>query len=705
MEMDYNPVDTAQKWLQELKFAKREDEKWVKSGKKIVRRYRDERQGHSDNAKRYNVLWSNIQTLFPALYSKTPRAEVERRSKDQDPVGRTASVILERALQYEIDNYGDFDRALRAAILDRLLPGRGVAWVRFETTEVTDVMGNAIPQAYAAIDTVFWEDFRCSPARVWDEVTWVARRVYLTRDDGIARFGEDFRNVPLTHVPLGLDEMIKSGQDCEHMKKAQVWEIWDKSKKQVCWVAEEYSKALDCKPDPYGLDDFWPCPKPLFASQTTDTLVPVADFTLYQDQANELDLLTQRINLLIKALKVVGVYDASQQGIQRMIAEGVDNTLIPVETWSAFTEKGGIKGTVDWLPLDMVVNTLQQCYQAREQAKQVIYEVTGLSDIVRGASQASETATAQQIKSNFASLRLRDMQRNVAIFASELMRIKAQMMADLYPPQQLVEMSGILQTQDAQFVEPALQLLKTEPARNFRIEVAADSLVDIDEQEEKSSRLEFLTAAGGFLQQALPVAMQAPELKPLLSEMLMFGVRAFKGARQMEAAFDQAMAQMAQPQQPAPPQPDHEQIKAQAQMQVEQGRLQIEQGKIQANMQAEQLKLQNQQMIEQAKLDGAKELELLKAQTAMQIEQMKQQAETERDAYRAQLDAEVKLITAKMTAEKPESESESEPNEMAEPLTMLAQAIEKLGKPKRRIVERGEDGRAIGVIEVEADDD
>ena len=712
---EYNPTQVAERWLQELRMAKKEDEKWVKRGKKIIRRYCDDRQGYSDTAKRYNILWANIQTLFPSMYGKTPQAQVERRHKDQDPVGRTASQILERALQYELDNYRDFDHAMRSAIMDRLLPGRGVAWVRFETKDVIQSDGTPLPQSFACVDTVYWEDFRCSPARTWEEVTWVARRVYMTRRDGLERFGDRFENVPLTHEPIGLDEMVKNGEDVSHLKKAQIWEIWDKSTHKVCWVAEGGQEALDQIDDPYGLDSFWPCPKPLYATQTTDTLVPIPDYALYQDQAEEIDLLTQRINMLVKALKVVGVYDASQASIQRMMNEGVDNTLIPVDTWAAFSEKGGIKGTVDFLPLDSVVGALQQCYAAREQAKQVIYEVTGLSDIIRGASMASETATAQQIKSQFASLRLRDMQRNVALFATELLKIKGQLMADLYSPDQLVEMSGIMGTQDAQYAESAMQLLKTEPARNFRIEVAADSLVEIDEQSEKTNRLEFLQAAGGFLQQAMPAAQQAPALAPLLAEMLLFGVRAFRASRPLEAAFDTAMAKLSQPQEPQQQPPDPEAMKAQAQMQVEQGRMQMEQAK-----------LQMQGQIEQVKLQGAQQIEQFKAQTAIQLEQMKQEAETARAQYRADVDAQTKLAIAQMSAnaaEKPAAVVSIDGKEgldaigsevkmlaeqstagIAEAMQLLADAVNKMSKPKRKVLERGPDGRAAGVVEIEIED-
>lgn len=723
---EINPVDEHRRWMQELKLAQEEDKKWQKRGDKIVKRYRDERQGITDAGKRYNMLWANIQTMLPALYGRTPRAQVERRWKDKDPVGRTASVILERCLQYEIDHYGDFDNTNKHAVLDRLLPGRGTAWVRFEEKEVAeaesveepteDLLGEQPDYTYECTPTdyVFWKDFRCSPARTWDEVTWVARRVYMSRADGVKRFGEDFKEVPLAHEPIGLDDLQKGGAsqaEQESLKKAIVWEIWSKGDKRVYWVAEGHNKLLDHKEDPYGLDNFWPCPKPLYATQTTDTLVPVPDYALYQDQAEEIDMLTQRIGMLTEALKVVGVYDASQPAIARMLSEGVNNTLIGVDSWAAFGEKGGLKGTVDFLPLDQVVNALTHCYTAREQAKQVVYEVTGLSDIIRGASVASETATAQQIKSQYGGLRLKRTQTEVAQFSSELLRIKAQMMCDLYSPETLIEMSGIMGTDDAQYAQDAVMLIKQEPARSFRIEVAADSLVEMDEIGEKQSRTEFMTAFGSVLRDAVPMVQAAPEMGALVGEVLQFVVRTFKGGRQLENVLETTIAKMNEPKEPQPAPPDPEQIKAEAAMQ-------LEQVKMQANAQTEQFKAQNSQAIEAAKM-----------QHAIELENIKQQAETERAQFRAQIDAETKLQIAAMNAQAAEKPAitmdvdgkeqlnavgeevkaiasqavagvDAQTQAIAQAVQMLAEAVGQMNRPKRRMVERGPDGKAVGVIEV-----
>lgn len=654
-------------WTLALAQSKKDQEKFVERGKKIVKRFRDERGSVlGSSEKRYNILWSNVKTLFPAVYAKKPKAEVERRNKDKDPIGRTASAILERALQYEIDHYTDYDSALRNCVMDRLLPGRGVAWIRFDagdaTAQVTDdvqeseqppQMGLASllgppqpeptdPKDYECTpcDYVYWEDFRHSPARTWEEVTWVARRVYMGKDDLAARF-PDAGDVPMVHEPVGLDDHATAETD--GMKKAIVWEVWDKPSETVCWYAEGKKEPLDERPDPLELDGFFPCPKPLFATTTTDTMVPVADFIEYQDQALELDELTTRINLLTKAVKVVGVYDASQTGIQRMLNEGVDNTLIPVDTWAAFGQQGGIKGSVEFLPLEMVVGALNELYKARDICKNVIYEITGMSDILRGVSDPIETATAQNIKSSYGSLRLKEVQQDVAIFASDLLKKKAQVMAQFYRPETLIAMSGIMETEDAQYAQPAVEMLKNSTMRSYRIEIATDSMVQMDEQQEKASRVEFLTAAGGFLKEAVQAAQMSPALAPLLGEMLMFGVRAFPASRPLESAFEQFVSQTAE--QAQQPRPNPEMIKIQGQMQIEQSKaqskFQIEQIKAQVAAQSQQAQLAAQAQAKQAEIQANARLEAMKTQFQVQADEANRAHEAQLEQMKMNLQAQV----------------------------------------------------------------
>lgn len=669
-------VKSAKYWLSQLELSEREHKTFVERGKKTVERYKDIRPATASSGQepRYNILWSNVRTMYSACYSRLPQVVVERRHKDKDPVARCAAMILERALTFDINFYPDFGNALSAAILDRLLPGRGVAWVRYkpefeESAQITDddteeggedeegqPPEGAQPEAVEYVsreccpaDYVYWEDFRCSPARTWEEVTWVARRVYMTKEEGIERFGEDFKQVPLTHMPKGIDNDSKAVEQ-EKAKKAQVWEIWYRHERQAIWVAESYQYILDERPDPLELEGFFPCPKPIFATLTTDSIVPVADYVQYQDQAAELDDITGRIHKLVKACRVVGVYAGSSTAVKRMLDEGVDNQLIPVENWMEHAERGGLSRLVDFLPLDQVVKALAQLYVAEQEVKAKIYEITGLSDIIRGASNAAETATAQQIKANYAGLRLKDTTNDIARFATEILQRKAQIMASFYSDETLLEMSGIAQTNDGQYAQQALELIRNEPMSAYRIEVSADSMVAMDEQAEQQSRVQFLDAAGNFLQKIIPAAQATPELGPLMSEMLMFGVRSFKAGRDLEAVFEstiETMRQKAEQAKQQPPQPSPDQIKAQ----LEQQKMQADAANSQSRAKLDQMKAQLDEQrlqMEQQKM----QMDAQDAERQRQHEQMMAGLQQGFDRWKSELDAATRIETAQISAEK-----------------------------------------------------
>jgi hypothetical protein len=672
--------ESAQPWLDELHRYSEQYKKWVARGEKVVKRYRDERKDTEDDA-RFNILWSNIQTLKPAIYSKPPNPEINRRFDDQNDVARVASTVLERVLSYELHQYSDFHDSLSNVVDDRLLPGRGCAWLRYEPIietvelepQITNVVevgeeeyGNSArteetnetnglageqPEQYdrivtetTPVDYVYWQDFAHLPARTWEEVTWVGKRVYMSQKEGVERFGEEFKLIPTTNSP---DKTDNERETTESLKKAEVWEIWCKTEKCVYWVAKNYEYILDHREDPLGLENFFPCPKPYFATLTTGSLVPVADFILYQDQADEIDDLTSRIRHLTKAMKVMGIYAADEPSIERLLKEGNDGVLIPVKNWAAFVEKGGLQGAVQFMPLRDVAAALQQLYQARESCKQIIYEVTGLSDIVRGASVASETATAQQIKSQFASLRLNNMKDDMSRFARDILRMKAEIICSKYQPETLIKISGILNTPDGQYVEQAIQMLKNESLRDFNIDIETDTLVQIDQQTEKQNKIEFLTSVGGFLEKAVQAGKEAPTLVPLMGELLLFGIRGFKVGRTLEGSFEKyiAMAQEQQKQQqanPQPPQPTPEMIRAQNETQNMQLKAQMEQQSHQAEIQLEQQKLQ----IEQAKLQLEQQLEATKYQNEQQLEAQRLQFEQ----WKAELESNTQIKVAEISA-------------------------------------------------------
>lgn len=638
-------------------------EKWVDRTQKIVKRYRDDAKDYTygNEAARFNVLWSNVQTLVPATFSRLPQPDVSRRFRDSDPVGRVASLLLERALEFEVRHYPDFRSAMKNSVLDRFLGGRGVAWVRYEPkTSVQEPLspdyaeGEAVVEGAGAaqvsddqpmeqiddetapIDYVHWRDFGHVPARTWEEVPCVWRKVYLDYPVLCERFGEEkAKLIPLDASPFSKNseeqgaQRMATGQE-QRYKQACIYEIWDKATQKAIWLSKPLGLILDEKDDPLGLDGFWPCPKPLFGTITSDSLVPVPDFIQYQDQANELDTISDRIDGLIKALKVRGVYNAEFKELQRLFTETGNNDLIPVKSFAALAEKGGLKGAIDLVDLTPIAQALDIAFQARENVLNQIYSITGISDIMRGESDAAETAAAQGIKARFGSVRLRNTQDDVAIYATELLRLKAEVICGKFTDQTIIEMSSAAQLlpTDQMLVPQALAMLRNNVSRSFRIEVDADSLVQIDEDAQKKDRVEFLTAISGFLQQAVPAAQQTPEMAPVLLEMMKFGVSAFKAGKTLEGMLDTTLEQLqkqiqSQQGQPKPPPVEIQKVQAESQ-----ARMQEKQAQAQIDMQVEQHRTQ----LEAAKLQQNGQLEMLKAHLKQQSDEFAQRAQAQQAA-------------------------------------------------------------------------
>ena len=642
---DTDLISLKNSYFLEIDLYEKKFQEWEDRAETIIKRYRDDRGGlekdSRQNEARYNILWSNIQTMIPNVFARLPQPEVSRRYKDKDPVGRVASMILERALEYEVEAYPDYENAVRNSVEDRLLPGRGIAWVRYmpvmkdvempydgmDSEEGTQISEDT-PKTYPVIDYecspcdyVAWKDFGHNLSRTWEEVSMVWRIVPMNREELVERFGEEIgEQIPLDMKSGGRDADTASPEELAKMK-ANIYELWDKKEKRCVWMSKSHQKALDVKDDPLGLDGFFPCPKPLYATTTTDSLIPVPDYALYQDLAKELDTLTDRINGLADSIKVVGVYDSTQTGVKRMLKEGVNTELIPVDNWLMFSEKGGIKGVIDWLPLNEVVGALNAAYQARDQAKQAVFEIMGIADVLRGSSNPNETLGAQQMKGQFASKRLKYMQNEVAIFATHLLKIKAQIICNHYQPQTILMISGADQfsDEDKQLIQPALELLKNNVMNNFRVEVSSNSLIEIDEQQEKQDRMEFLSAVGTYMEKAI---LLPPQLHAVAGELLLYGVRGFRTGRQLEGQIDDALESLKDTSQ-QPPKPDPEMLKMQAEQQRQAGEDQRAQQKQVADVQLGQQKLAADQQNAQMKASNEMQLAQLKAQNQQALEQEK----------------------------------------------------------------------------------
>ena len=671
--MGQKAAQPVQYYLDHISAYEREFKRWESRADKILKRYRDDSTQRSTEGK-FNVLWSNVQTLKSATFARTPQPDVSRRFKDSDPVGRVASLILERALAFEVDHYKSFGASIRQAVYDRFLGGRGTCWVRYEPTfkqvqagaledgdEVTEDV-DAESQAAeeldfecAAVDYVHWRDFGHSVARTWEEVSIVWRRVYMTRTALDERFGEEAKGIPLDAVPDDQVKLRGSSETDNIQKRALIYEAWDKETGQAVWISKSLGEIIDAKTDPLGLEEFFPCPPPLYATLTTDSLVPLPDYTMYQDQAAELDMLSGRIAGLIKALQVKGVYDASIPELARLFTEANNTDLIPVKNWAAFSEKQGLKGAIDLVEILPIAQALREAYAAFEQVKGQIYELTGISDIIRGQTNANETATAQQIKNSYASMRLKTYQDEVERFAARLLQLKAQIICNHFDAETIAQISSVeqLSPADQQYIGPALGMLKQGAIRSFRIEISTDSMVFQDEQQTKQDRTEFLQAVTGFLQNAMQAG---PQMAPLAMELLKFTVSGYRAGKTLEGVIDQTADQLRQQaaQAAQSPQPNPEAMKVQADMQkaqmMAQADAQSDQARAQADMAIAHAKASAEAQVEAQRMAHEQQLAAFQERAEQARQAQQQQHEQTLAAFQQQADANLQVILAHIKA-------------------------------------------------------
>ncbi|MBB2671053.1 UNVERIFIED_ORG: hypothetical protein GGE44_000594 [Rhizobium esperanzae] len=615
----WDPAKVGAHWQQELERAQRYFKSWHDRCVKIEKIYLDQQSDQTSAAKRrFPMLWANTAVLQPAVYARVPQPVVERRFKDADPIARIASEIVERNLAFTGEE-ADLDSIMRAVRDDFLLCARGTVWLRYEADfEPLDMgvapseppaegrlpgeMGatlEAIADERVCVDYVHWSDFLHSPARRWKDVTWVARRVPMTDEELQKRFGREA-------IASGAAQPAASGKGAsqaerlENEGKTHVWEIWCKSENYTVCIADGSPVALEVSEPPLALTHFWPCPRPAYGTVSTSSLIPVPDYVYYQQQCDEIDLLTKRINKLTDQLRLKVFYPSGDGAISPAIEKAMrpdnDMVMVPIPEWAAFTDKGGSKAVVT-LPIDEVQKVIVACMAARKQLIEDVYQITGISDIVRGDTQASETATAQRIKSQWGSIRIRDRQAELARFARDIIRLAGEIICDQFQPETLMLVSGIklptmaekqqveMQMQQMQMaaqqtarraqqmgqpaqsspemappelppqlqqmmgqptIDEVVQLLRNDSIRGFQVEIETDSTIEPDEDAEKQRRMEFVQMVGGFMQQAGAMAQQSPMLVPVMVETLLFAARGFRAGRQLESMLEQVGGQLSQ---------------------------------------------------------------------------------------------------------------------------------------------------------------
>jgi len=670
---------TYSRWKEELDLADAVEKDWRKDVEIALATYRSDAKVAGEDGEKtnraFNLLWANVETKRPALYNSTPRPDIRRRHRDKDRVGRAISELMERSVSYVID-CEDMDSINKAAVMDMLLPGRAITRVKYiptmvekEPEEGAEESEQEVVDQQIRFDQIQYNDFKRGPGKSWDEVRWVSFDHRMNKDEVTERWGEEIAN----SVKFNLSEDSKKPDDDESdstiFKRALIHEIWDKDERQVIWIADGRKEGpLGIDEDPLDLKGFFDIPKPLYAIESSTSLVPITEYSQYIYLATDLEDITRRIRRIISACRVRGIYDSTIAEMGKLF-DGDDNEFIPAEDLSRLIETGGLDKAIWTLPLQQIAEVLTILKQQRRDLVQEIYELTGISDIQRGSSNPHETKGAQEIKATFGGQRLKRQQTEVQRYLRDIIRLVVEIIADKFSRQTLTAITGLnfptnaekqqakevlMQAQqmqqqaqqmaqmtgqkpppiDPQMMKKAQEtlqrvswediesVLKSDMTRDYRIDVETDSTIQDELKQDQQARTELLTSMGQWLQTA-PQAVQQGIIDYEGSKEIMLSVaRSAKMGRSVEDAIENMK----------PPQkgPSPEQQKAQLEQQQAQMDMKMEQQKMQMEMQAEQarMKMEQQQMQLQFQLDQANaQMEMQKKQADMAIEREKLQNE------------------------------------------------------------------------------
>jgi len=643
-----NPEAFYKRWMLEIALAQKAEKEWRKDAEKAENLYRGRKEG---SKQRFNIQFSNIETSVPALFNSSPTPDVRRRYGDvptmqDDPqtaqrlaVSKTAAQVIERALSFTLDQY-DFDETILDAIQDMETTGRGVVRVRYEPTVHEAQEGEPTVYQETCCEHVPWKQFIRGPGQRWEDVPWIAFEHHLTREQLIKL---DKRIGSL--VPLD-ESMCDDGDNASDVpetvwKRAKVYEIEDKQTRKRIFIAPSYKLGpIRVEDDDLKLPGFFTVPRPLYAARSGTTLEPIVPFKQIESLVDELEEITRRIQALVRIIRWRGVRDPSIPGFD-MLEQAEDGELVPgTESLMHLVQNGGLERAIWLMPIKEAMEVAQALYMQREQIKQTIYEVSGMSDIMRGATDPDETLGAQELKASFGSMRTQRKQNRVQRFCRDILRIKADIIAQKFDRMNLEMMTGMPVPAEVE------QLLKGGIQRMYRIDVETDSTVRGDLTKGQKSTGEFLQGTAAYMQAVAPMVQTSIMPMDVAVDLYVPFARSFRLGKQAEDALErlsQAAQQQQQQQGPSPEEQKAEMETKKLQMEIEgkqklnEMEIQHKQASAEIDLGIKQTQAEADMALAERKLEHDAQAMDMKGQQQMQAAQLQQQvaaAKAQQQAYR-----------------------------------------------------------------------
>ncbi len=635
----YKDIRSTELWMGMIKDAEKAFSTYHSEADNIEKAYADLKQLASGSTEReMQLFWANMEVIRPSIYARPPMPVVAARFGERSDLNRHASEILQRSLSTSFD-HEDIHETLKLVRDDLAICGRGVPWLRYQTDED----GGNERVVYDHIDR---KCFGHEPARKWKEVGFVYRKEFLTKEQVRKRFF----NARLSEMSFkaNADDTSETYKGAE---KACVYELWDKRRRVVVWLAEGPDQVLDIRPPIHDLHGFFPCPKPAYSTVQRNTLVPVPDYLYFYDQLEEINEYTARISSLAESLRLKGFYASGEEDLGAAIEALLKDqdhkaVLVPVQNFAAYGDKG-IKDSIVWLPIREVAATITALVALRKEVIEDLYQVSGVSDIMRGNTEASETFGAQKLKSQFGSIRVQDRQEEMIRIARDCTRIAGEIMAETFDPQTFKDMAQYddapaqaeIEAQIAQIDQQLaqakqdpqiLQLAQENPAeaqnilgqveaqkqqlaqtvtfdqvvdfladqrlRPFILDIETDSTIQPDEDAAKQRTTEFLAVLTPAITQLSALVAEQPDAAEFAGDVLKFAVNPFRAGRAIEPALNDFIEKVKRSVSQPRPNPEQEKVKADLKMKSDELALRKADSDRQAEIKDRELRLKEREL-------------------------------------------------------------------------------------------------------------
>ena len=594
---------TAKYWNQQIQASLDRQQKFFDQARESIKVF-NATHSLEDVQRKLNCWWYSVNMLLPAYYSSTPKCETRLRKRAGSQIIELGSVVLERNVQYSMDEDFDFDIVGYNAAQQFLLTGRAVLWGRYEPSfkeeetqfnllkgkkagSYTDSEGKPYKvgkndklhedetgislsktiqvkdDEKAILDTLHYDDYVTSDGRNESEIEWRGRRAFLSEEEIAEMFGQDVADsMSYDCYPESIRRDAIKNRDM-YDGKAELWEIHCEESGKIYWIQRKGDKSILEQGDPeIQYEGFYPC-SVINSTTDPDSTIPVSDYTHCRDQIIEVERLTTRIHAITQAIRTNTLYDATMGAQVEQIMMG-DLKVIPVTNWPSYKSRGGLAASMEAQKIDQYIQALQILTDARRTAQDQLNESLKISDLLRGASEPTKTATANRLENSWSSLGLIVRQNQFAEFIGKGVSKLGSIIAQQFSDERILDVADadellmpLMPTpdpqnpQDPQMVlmgmrQSLLQAIRDNSERQYRIEIATDSMVALDEKQERSDGVDLMQSAGSFFQQMTGLIEQYPLLAPFSMELFRQVVRRYKGGGEVDGLFEKALSDIGQ---------------------------------------------------------------------------------------------------------------------------------------------------------------